>query len=145
MYQQLSHRGPRIIAVANQKGGVGKTTTTINLAAALAERGHNTLVLDLDPQGNASTGLGINQTKRDQSTYDLMLGDPPTEAIIQRTETERLHIIPASADLASADLDLAARAGRTQALRQALRDHPELTRDYAFIIIDCPPSLSLLT
>lgn len=145
MNQQADPPRPRIIAVANQKGGVGKTTTTINLAAALAERGHKTLVLDLDPQGNASTGLGITQTNRDQSTYDLLLGESTDPSLIQKTETPRLFIIPANADLASADLELAARPGRTLALQLAFAANPDLARDFSYIIIDCPPSLSLLT
>lgn len=133
---------PRIIAIANQKGGVGKTTTAINLGAALAMRGHRTLIIDMDPQGNASTGLGIARDTRKLSTYDLILGDAvPTEMALA-TDVDNLSIIPATMDLSSADTELMLSARRVAHLRNALR-----VRDTAFdfVLIDCPPSLNLLT
>lgn len=135
----------RIVAIANQKGGVGKTTTAINLAAALAERGQTVLVIDLDPQGNASTGLGIEAGQRQLTSYDLILGDVAAGAIIQDTGLQNLSICPANADLASADLELAVHRDRTHTLRAALRQ-PDLTGgQFDYILIDCPPSLNLLT
>jgi chromosome partitioning protein len=136
----------RIIAVTNQKGGVGKTTTTINLAAALAECGLRTLIIDLDPQGNASTGLGVDQNDRIASTYDLLFAEDAGEkTLVRPTGVANLFIVPANADLASADLDLMRRPDRTSTLKRALA-RPEIqTGDFAYILIDCPPSLSLLT
>ncbi len=139
----LDGPGPRIIAIANQKGGVGKTTTAINLGAALAELGHRTLLVDLDPQGNASTGLGIDLARREVSTYDLLIEDAPLESVLQQTETEDLWIAPATTDLSSADIELVANENRSHLLHKALRQ--EAARRFSFILIDCPPSLSLLT
>jgi chromosome partitioning protein len=135
----------RIIAVANQKGGVGKTTTAINLAAGLAERGARVLLVDLDPQGNASTGLGVDAASRSVSTYDLLLEGAPLEDALRETRFPNIWISPANSDLASADMDLVANERRSLLLRDALRQ-PAMGR-YAFdyIVIDCPPSLSLLT
>ncbi|WP_417605647.1 ParA family protein [Primorskyibacter flagellatus] len=137
--------GPKIIAVANQKGGVGKTTTTINLGAALAELGCRVLVVDLDPQGNASTGLGIEPEDRDLTTYELLLDDTELHAVVQKTSVERLMIIPATVDLSSADIELIANEKRSYLLHDALRQ--AAMDDFAldFILIDCPPSLNLLT
>lgn len=138
-------RGPKILAIVNQKGGVGKTTTTINLAAALAESGRNVLVLDLDPQGNASTGLGVEQDQRTVTTYDFLAGDAsPTEAV-QKTEFDRLFIIPATTDLSSADIELISNEKRSFLLRDALRQLPMDTFSFDYILIDCPPSLNILT
>jgi chromosome partitioning protein len=137
--------GPRIIAIANQKGGVGKTTTAINLAAALAVKGHQTLLIDLDPQGNASTGLGIDAANRKTSTYDLLILEQALAACIQNTATLGLSIVPANADLASADFELSKRRGRTGALKAALATANELASRPDFILIDCPPTLNLLT
>ncbi|MGJ8546132.1 MAG: ParA family protein [Sulfitobacter sp.] len=137
--------GPRIIAIANQKGGVGKTTTTINLAAALAEMGKNTLVVDLDPQGNASTGLGVGQEDRKYTTYDLLLDEVPLDEVIQKTNTEGLSIIPATVDLSSADLDLIANEKRSFLLHDSLRQTEMDAFGFEYILIDCPPSLNLLT
>lgn len=137
--------GPKIIAVANQKGGVGKTTTTINLSAALAEAGYRVLVVDLDPQGNASTGLGIEQSDREFTTYELLLEDIDLKDIIQSSTIEDLAIIPATVDLSSADLELVSNEKRSFLLRDALRQTQIDEFEFDFILIDCPPSLNLLT
>lgn len=134
---------PRVIALANQKGGVGKTTTAINLGAALAEEGWPVLVIDLDPQGNASTGLGIAAEQREMTTYDLLLDEAPLDAIIQATDVPDLWIAPATTDLSSADIELVANEKRIYLLRDAL--HDAAARRFAYILVDCPPSLSLLT
>ena len=137
--------GPKIIAVANQKGGVGKTTTTINLSAALAEVGYHVLVVDLDPQGNASTGLGVEQSDREFTTYELLLEDIDLKNVIQATAIEDLAIIPATVDLSSADLELVSNEKRSFLLHDALRQPKIDEFEFDFILIDCPPSLSLLT
>lgn len=137
--------GLKIIAVANQKGGVGKTTTTINLSAALAEAGYRVLVVDLDPQGNASTGLGIEQSERELTTYELLLEDIALKDVIQATSIEDLAIIPATVDLSSADLELVSNEKRSFLLHDALRQTQMDEFEFDFILIDCPPSLNLLT
>jgi len=137
--------GPRIIAVANQKGGVGKTTTTINLGAALAADGFNVLLIDLDPQGNASTGLGIEASQRQLNTYDLLLGDVPLEDIVQESDVERLLIVPATTGLSSADIELISNEKRSFLLYDALRQPAIDQYDLDIVLIDCPPSLNLLT
>ena len=137
--------GPKSIAVANQKGGVGKTTTTINLSAALAEAGYRALVVDLDPQGNASTGLGIEQSERELTTYELLLEDIALKDVIQATSIEDLAIIPATVDLSSADLELVSNEKRSFLLHDALRQTQMDEFEFDFILIDCPPSLNLLT
>jgi len=138
-------QGPRIIAVANQKGGVGKTTTTINLGAALAEAGFRVLIVDLDPQGNASTGLGVEAGDREATTYDLLLDDVPLRDIVRKTGDERLLIIPATVDLSSADIELISNEKRSFLLHDALRQPALDTNAFDFILVDCPPSLNLLT
>lgn len=138
-------KGPKIISVANQKGGVGKTTTTINLAAALAELGRTVLVVDLDPQGNASTGLGIDVNDREYTTYELLLEDLDLNDVIQKTNYDRLHIIPATVDLSSADIELISNEKRSFLLHDALRQTQMDQFNYDYILIDCPPSLNLLT
>lgn len=137
--------GPKIIAVANQKGGVGKTTTTINLGAALAEAGRNVLLVDLDPQGNASTGLGVAQEDRNITTYDLLVGDATLEEAIQPTSVPNLAIIPATTDLSSADIELISNEKRSFLLHDALRQIDIDRYGFDYILIDCPPSLNVLT
>ncbi|CUK09511.1 Sporulation initiation inhibitor protein soj [Shimia thalassica] len=138
-------QGPKIIAVANQKGGVGKTTTTINLAAALQETGNRVLVVDLDPQGNASTGLGIESQDREFTTYDLLVEDAELADVIQPTELDGMSIIPATVDLSSADIELISNEKRSFLLHDALRQPAMDTYDWDYVLIDCPPSLNLLT
>lgn len=137
--------GPKIIAITNQKGGVGKTTTTINLGAALAAEGFNVLLVDIDPQGNASTGLGVDSRDREVTTYDLLLEEVPLRNVAKATDIEGLWIAPATTDLSSADIELVSNEKRIHLLHDALRapDVPDLGLDY--ILIDCPPSLNLLT
>lgn len=136
---------PHIIAVANQKGGVGKTTTTINIAAGLVELGARVLLIDIDPQGNASTGLGVAAEARKTTTYDLLVEERPIADVIQQTAIENLLICPANSDLASADIDLVANEKRIFLLHDALHQASVDQLGLDFILIDCPPSLSLLT
>jgi chromosome partitioning protein len=137
-------RPPRIVAIANQKGGVGKTTTAINLGAALAAVGQRVLLIDLDPQGNASTGLGVLRTDRPKGSYALLFGDLTPAALARETLVPNLSLIPAETDLAGAEVELANTARREFRLRDRLAGLRRAA-DHAFILIDCPPSLGLLT
>jgi chromosome partitioning protein len=133
---------PRILAIANQKGGVGKTTTAVNLGAALAELGYRVLVIDLDPQGNATTGLGVNARNLDVSIYDVVLRDVPIEDCVEPTSLRNLFVVPATIDLAGAEVELVSMFSRELRLRRAVE---RLDGDFDFTLIDCPPSLGLLT
>lgn len=136
---------PRIVAVVNQKGGVGKTTTTVNLAASLCDQGARVLVVDMDPQGNASTGLGSDVGSRHKTSYDLIVEECPPAEAIAATSIEGLFLCPANGDLASADIDLVSNEKRSFLLHDALR-HPQIAEmNFDFLLIDCPPSLNLLT
>ena len=139
-------KSARIIAVVNQKGGVGKTTTAVNTGTALAQAGLTTLIIDLDPQGNASTGLGSLSSNRPTSTYDAMSGDRPLEDVIVTTPVENLFLAPGSVDLSGIDVELMSKSDRTTRLRRLVTgpDH-DLRRGFDYILIDCPPSLNLLT
>ena len=132
----------RILAVANQKGGVGKTTTTVNLATAMAATNKKVLIIDLDPQGNASTGLGIQRNARSITTYDLLLGNAQLGDAVRDTIVPGLSIIPSSVDLAGAELELISMPEREYRLVNAIRP---ACADYDFVLIDCPPALGLLT
>jgi chromosome partitioning protein len=133
---------PRVMAIANQKGGVGKTTTAVNLGACLAELGYRTLVVDLDPQGNASTGLGINVRALEASMYDVLLDDTPLEDCLEASSVRNLFVAPASLDLAGAEIELVPAFSRELRLRHAIDSVKE---DFDYVLIDCPPSLGLLT
>ncbi len=133
---------PRIIAIANQKGGVGKTTTSVNLGASLAEAGFRVLVVDLDPQGNATTGLGVNARELVTSIYDVIMSDAAVEDCVEPTSLKNLFVAPATIDLAGAEIELVPAFSRELKLRRALH---EIRDEYDYILIDCPPSLGLLT
>ena len=140
----MAKRKPaRVIAVANQKGGVGKSTTAVSLGASLAELGHRVLVVDLDPQGNASTGLGIRHETRDVTVYDVLAAEAAIEGAIVPTPVENLFAIPSTIDLAGAEIELVSQFSRELRLRKALE--PLKADAYAYILLDCPPSLGLLT
>ena len=133
---------PRVIAIANQKGGVGKTTTTINTGACLAELGQRTLVVDLDPQGNASTGLGIENRGLETSMYHVLMHDVPLENCIEPTDVKNLFVAPASLDLAGAEIELVSAFSRETRLKRAIE---AVLGDFDYVLIDCPPTLGLLT
>jgi len=137
---------PRILAIANQKGGVGKTTTAINLGTALAAVGETVLLIDLDPQGNASTGLGVATSDREVTTYDVLLGDYRLDAAVKDTTVPGLQLAPAGVDLAGAEVELISADHRHHRLAGALEEYARAAdRQVSYVIIDCPPSLSLLT
>lgn len=132
----------KIVAMANQKGGVGKTTTAINLAAALGSAGKKVLMVDIDPQGNATGGLGVNKREIEGSTYNLLIADTPIEKVLLKTKFKNLELLPSNINLAGVEIELVELPERTFRLRQALATVRER---YDFIIIDCPPSLGLIT
>ncbi len=139
---------PRVIALANQKGGVGKTTTAINLGTALAAIGEEVLIVDLDPQGNASTGLGIDRKSRGRSTYDLMIGEASVAETSIPTVVPRVSIVPSTLDLLGVELEIADKADRAFRLRNAIAAigaDSSRSRNYTYVLVDCPPSLNLLT
>jgi chromosome partitioning protein len=140
-------KSPRVIALANQKGGVGKTTTAINLGTALAAIGEEVLIVDLDPQGNASTGLGIDRRSRSRSTYDLLIGEAKLNEVAIPTVVPRVSVAPSTMDLLGVELEISSRPDRAFRLRQALANPEESSRDrnYTYVLVDCPPSLNLLT
>ena len=132
----------RVIAVANQKGGVGKTTTAINLSACLAEKGQKVLAIDMDPQGNMTSGLGIDKDEVEKNIYDLMIGQVGVEEVLQKEAIENLDIIPTSIDLSAAEIELIGVDDKEFIIRNAIAP---IKDNYDYIIIDCPPSLSMLT
>ena len=132
----------KTVSIFNQKGGVGKTTTCVNFAAALGLKGKKTLLVDLDPQGNTTSGVGIDKTEIEKSTYDILINDEAAKDIVIKTEFKNLSVLPANMNLAGAELELAEEENRFKALKKALAP---LVMEYDYIIIDCPPSLSMLT
>lgn len=132
----------RILAVVNQKGGVGKSTTAVNLAAALGASGHKTLLVDFDPQGNATSGFGLNKNQRDLCIYNALLGDTDAASIIEPVEVENVFVIPATIQLAGAEIELVSAMSRENKLKQVLQPVKD---EFEYVLIDCPPSLGLLT
>ncbi len=135
----------RVITVANQKGGVGKTTTAINLATALAAVGRRVLLVDLDPQGNASTGLGVDKGAREVSSYDVLTERASITEAAMATAVPNLHLVPSTLDLLGLEMEIAGAAGRAYRLRDALHFHGQEGARFDFVLMDCPPSLNLLT
>ena len=140
--QSVDKKSPRIIAIANQKGGVGKTTTTINLGAAIAESGKKVLIIDLDPQSNTTTGLGVSTKDLNSSIYQVIIEENTASETIMSVGIKNLYLLPSSLELAGAEIELVTAFSREQRLTRAL---DEVVIDYDFIIIDCPPALGLLT
>lgn len=136
-----SHDRPRLLAVVNQKGGVGKTTTAINLATALAAVGKKVLIVDLDPQGNASTGLGVRRSVIKASAYDVLFGDAHITDVAMETKVPRLHVVPSSIHLSGAEIELVTAHNREYRMKEALSTN----LPYDYVLLDCPPSLNLLT
>lgn len=132
----------RIIAIANQKGGVGKTTTAINLSACLAEKGQKVLAIDMDPQGNMSSGLGLDKNSVENTIYDMIIGEAEAEDVLQRETIENLDILPANVDLSAAEIELIGVEEKEYIVRNSIQ---KIRDNYDYVIIDCPPSLSMLT
>lgn len=135
-------RQKRVLAVVNQKGGVGKSTTSVNLAATLGELGERVLLVDLDPQGNATSGFGLNRNQRELCIYNALLGDTPLEQMIEPVEVENVFVVPATIQLAGAEIELVSAFSRETKLRQILEP---VVSEFDFVLVDCPPSLGLLT
>ncbi|MDI6901794.1 MAG: AAA family ATPase [Anaerosomatales bacterium] len=135
-------RRAKVLAVVNQKGGVGKSTTAVNLAAGLGELGRKTLLVDLDPQGNATSGYGLDKNQREMCIYNALLSDTPLESLIEPVEVEHVFVVPATIQLAGAEIELVSTMSRESRLRRILEP---VVNDFDFVLIDCPPSLGLLT
>lgn len=140
--QAQKPRNPRIISIINQKGGVGKSTTAVNLAAALGSLGKNVLIVDFDPQGNTTSGFGIEKEELEQCVYDALLNDVPAEELLIETNSKNVTVIPATIQLAGAEIELVSAMARETRLKELLEP---IEQNYDFILIDCPPSLGLLT